>query len=157
MPTGALVRVWVVDPDAKVDVAVIFVAPSEWMLAASIVTVATPPALVRAVAETGLKATRALEAAKETTAPDTRFPSLLRNVALTVTGVPNETVLDDKVKTRELKSVVSSLSGSVPVPSLLPQPMSIEISTESMRRIKKDKKLFLVDFAILDSFSLGRV
>jgi hypothetical protein len=44
-----LVSETVVVPDANVDVAVMLTAPSELMLAASSVTMATPPPLVMAV------------------------------------------------------------------------------------------------------------
>ena len=54
--------------------AVMLVAPAESKLAAFKVIVATPLTLVRAVAETGVNVTSALDAAKVTTAPGTPTP-----------------------------------------------------------------------------------
>ena len=153
MPTGVLVRVFVAVPDAKVDAAVMLVAPAELMLAAFRVMVATPPAFVRAVAETGVKTTRPLAAAKETTAPDTASPSSFLNVAVAVTGVPKETVPDERVKVRELWSVVVVLEPeSSPVVSLLPQAMTNKASKRQISSPNDRENFDPVDFNI--SFSL---
>lgn len=90
----------VVPPDVNVVDAVMLVAPAESMLAASILIVATPPVVI-AEADAGANVTRLLVAANVTTAPDTRFPLASLRVAAAVTGVPNDTVLEERVKTRE--------------------------------------------------------
>lgn len=101
MPTGVLVIVVVVPPVVIGADAVIYVAPEESTLAASRVMDATPLAFVKAVAETGVKVTSELAAAKVTTALETNAPLASRSVAVAVTGLPNVTTLEEMIKLRE--------------------------------------------------------
>ena len=106
IPYGMLVTVEVVPPVVTGADAVMLVAPAESMLAAFKTTEAVPPTPVNAVAETGVNTTRSLGAAKVTTAPCTSTPLASLSVAVTVTGVPNVTTLEVKLKVRELRSGV---------------------------------------------------
>jgi hypothetical protein len=138
--------------------AMILVAPAESVLATFNVIEATPwlipSAYVNAVAEAGVNVTMSLVAMNVTTAPSTRFPLASRTVAVAVTGVPNVKILEGMLKIREAALAEGQ---SVPVhgtvtDSLLPHPLRQQKRTKRIRRLKKDKNFFLVDFAILLSF-----
>jgi hypothetical protein len=156
MPTGVLVTISVVDPEAKEAEAVMLVAPAASMLDAFKVMEATPPALVSAVAEVGVNTTREFVDIKETSAPGIATPSLSLSVAVAVTGVPKVTAPEERLNTRELFSVSGSVPSSVSVLPEFPHPIRTQTSMERIRRLKKDKKRLLIDFAILISFYLRR-
>jgi CBS domain-containing protein len=156
IPTGVLVTISVVDSEVKVAEAVILVAPAASILDAFKVMEATPLPLVSAVADVGVNTTREFVDRKETTAPDIATPSLSLRVAVAVTGVPKVTAPEERLKTREPFSVSVSVPSSVPVLSEFPHPIRTQTSMERIRRLKKDKKRLLIDFAILISFYLRR-
>jgi hypothetical protein len=136
------------------------VAPVESMLAAFKLTVAVPLAFVNAVAEVGVNATSELVAAKVTTVFGTSAPLVSLSVAVAVTGVPNETTLEERPKVKELRLVVVVLEPvlvPVPVSAPLPHPLRQLRQPKHQNRIRKingrngHDNFALVDFAI--SFS----
>jgi hypothetical protein len=93
----------VVPPETSGADAVMYVAPTELLLAALKVTVALPLLSVNAVVE--LNTTSPLvDAAKLTTAPFTGVPLALMSIAVAVTGVT--VMLEGTLKVRELRLAV---------------------------------------------------
>jgi hypothetical protein len=132
--------------------AVMYVAPSEALLAAFKVTEATPLTSVNAVAEVGVNATRPLDAAKVTTAFFTNAPLPSLSIAVTVTGVP-DVILEGTLKLREPRLVVV---GPVPVPVLvvspLPHPLRQQNRAKQISSSNGRRDLVLIVFTILLSF-----
>jgi hypothetical protein len=133
--------------------AVMLVAPAESTLMALMLMVAMPLEFVRAVAETGEKVVRLLvEEAKETTVPDTAFPSASLRVAVTVTGVPIDTMLEERLKLSDGEEVVVVLL-PVSVPSaLLPHPARQLNKTKEIKRNNMAGNFAFIDFTMLLSF-----
>jgi hypothetical protein len=130
--------------------AVMYVAPSEALLAAFKVTEATPLTSVNAVAEVGVNATRPLDAAKVTTAFFTNAPLPSLSIAVTVTGVP-DVILEGTLKLREPRLVVV-VPVPVPVVSPLPHPLRQQNRAKQISSSNGRRNLVLIVFTILLSF-----
>ena len=113
IPRGLLVIVVVVPPAVIGADAEIYVAPEESILVAFKLMEATPLEFVKAVPETGVYVTSELAALKVTTVKGTNAPLPSLSVAVTVTGVPYNTTLEEVLKARVPLLVVP------PVPAVL--------------------------------------
>lgn len=101
MPTGGLVMDVVVPPSAKDAVAVTVVAPEDSRLAEFNMTDALPSGCVSDVADVGEKVTRLPVAANVTTVFGTAVPFPSLSTAVTVTGDPKDTELDEMLRVRD--------------------------------------------------------